>query len=192
MVRDRSMGQDIYEEGEYHLRRMEDAAADYNLLARWLTDPRVLEYYEGRDHPFPVERVMEHYAPRVLAEEGVIPCIMQYAGHPVGYLQFYAADPAEYQFEGRGKVYALDLFIGQPEYWGRGIGTQFIRLLLCYLFEEKGADWVILDPHTDNTRAIRAYEKSGFRKIKLLPRHEWHEGRYVDCWLMGIRWDQQV
>ena len=61
-----------------------------------------------------------------------------------------------------------------------------------HLFEAKGADWVILDPHVDNARAIRAYEKCGFRKIKLLPEHEWHEGKYVDCWLMGIRWDQQV
>jgi aminoglycoside 6'-N-acetyltransferase len=185
------MRQYIYEEGEYILRRMEDTAEDFSLLARWLTDPRVLAFYEGRDNPFPLERVKEKYAPRVLAEEGVTPCIMEYACHPVGYLQFYAADPAEYQFEGRGKVYALDLFIGEPEYWGRGIGTQFVRLLLCCLFEEKGADWVILDPHVDNGRAIRAYEKCGFRKIKLLAQHELHEGKYVDCWLMAIRWDQQ-
>lgn len=185
------MSQDIYQEGEYRLRRMEDTAADYNLLARWLTDPRVLEFYEGRDNPFPVEKVREKYAPRVLAVEGVVPCIMEYAGHAIGYLQFYLADPVEYQFEGRGRVYALDLFIGVPEYWGRGAGTQFVRLLLCHLFERQGADWVILDPHVDNARAIRAYEKCGFRKIKLLAQHELHEGRYVDCWLMGIHWDQQ-
>jgi len=185
------MGQDIYQEGEYYLRRMEDAASDYNLLARWLTDQRVLEFYEGRDNPFPVEKIQEKYAPRVLAVEGIVPCIMEYAGHAIGYLQFYIADPSEYQFEGQGKVYALDLFIGEPEYWGRGIGTQFVRLLLCHLFEENGADWVILDPHVDNARAIRAYEKCGFRKIKLLAQHEWNEGKYVDCWLMAIHWDQQ-
>ena len=185
------MAQDIFEEGEYYLRRMEDTAGDYSLLSRWLTDPRVLEFYEGRDNPFPLERVKEKYAPRVLANEGVVSCMMEYGCHPIGYLQFYVADPAEYQFEGRGKVYALDLFIGEPEYWGKGIGTQFVCLLLSYLFEIKDADWVIIDPHVDNARAIRAYEKCGFRKIKLLPRHEWHEGRYVDCWLMGIRWDEQ-
>lgn len=170
---------------------MDDTQADYALLARWLTDPRVLQCYEGRDNPFPLERVKEKYAPRVLAEEGVVPCIMQYECQPVGYLQFYVADPAEYHFDGRGKVYALDLFIGEPSLWGQGLGTQFVRLLLCYLFETKSADWVILDPHVDNTRAIRAYEKCGFRKIKVLPQHELHEGKQVDCWLMGIRWDQQ-
>ncbi|RPJ46129.1 MAG: N-acetyltransferase [Chloroflexi bacterium] len=184
------MTQNIFEEGEYCLRRMEDTPEDYALLARWLTDPRVLEYYEGRDNPFPLEKVKEKYAPRVLAAESVIPCIMEYECKPAGYLQFYPADSAEYQFDGHGNVYALDLFIGEPDLWGRGLGTQFVRLLLCYLFEQKDADWVILDPHGNNARAIRAYEKCGFRKLKVLPQHELHEGKWVDCWLMGIRWDQ--
>ncbi len=185
------MARDIFEEGEYCLRLMEDTEEDYALLARWLTDPRVLEYYEGRDHPFPLDKVKEKYSPRVLSAEGVAPCIMEYECQPVGYLQFYAADPAEYQFEMRGKIYALDLFIGDPSLWGHGLGTQFVRLLLCYLFENRNVDWVILDPHVDNIRAIRSYEKCGFRKLKLLPQHEQHEGKNVDCWLMGIRWDQQ-
>jgi aminoglycoside 6'-N-acetyltransferase len=170
---------------------MEDTADDYGWVARWLTEERVLAFYEGRDNPFPLDKVKQKYAPRVLAEEGVTPCIMEHECHPIGYLQFYPADPKEYQFDERGTIFALDLFIGEPDYWGRGLGTQFLRLLLCYLFEQRGADWVILDPHVDNARAIRSYEKCGFRKLKLLPQHELHEGKPVDCWLMGIRWDQQ-
>jgi aminoglycoside 6'-N-acetyltransferase len=170
---------------------MENTADDYSLLARWLTDERVLAFYEGRDNPFPVERVQAKYAPRVLAEEGITACILEYENWPVGYLQFYLAERSEYQFDGQGKVYALDLFIGEPDYWGKGFGTQFLILLLRYLFEQKGADWVILDPHFENQRAIRSYEKAGFRKIKILPKHELHEGKWVDCWLMAIRWDEQ-
>jgi aminoglycoside 6'-N-acetyltransferase len=185
------MAFDIFEEGRYCLRRMEDSQNDYDLMARWLTDPRVLAFYEGRDNPFPIERIREKYAPRILSTEGVVPCIMEYECRPIGYLQYYLADLDEYQFDGHGKVYALDLFIGEPEYWGHGHGTQIVRLLLSTLFEQFGADWVILDPHVDNLRAIRSYEKCGFRKIKLLTQHEWHEGTNVDCWLMGIRWDQQ-
>jgi aminoglycoside 6'-N-acetyltransferase len=184
------MARDIFVEGPYYLRRMADAPEDYAPLARWLTDPRVLEFYDGRDNPFPLERVKEKYSPRVLSEEGVIPCIMIFECKPVGYLQFYPAEPAEFQFDEHGKVWALDLFIGEPEYWGKGVGTQFIRLLLGYLFEQHGADWVIIDPHVDNERALRSYEKAGFRKLKLLPRYELHEGIMVDCWLMGVRWDQ--
>ena len=43
---------------------------------------------------------------------------------------------------------------------------------------------VILDPHQNNPRAVRAYQKAGFRIIKPLPAHELHEGVMEDCWLM--------
>lgn len=180
----------IFDEGEFCLRRMENAPEDYALLARWLSDERVLQYYEGRDHPFSVEDVRNKFAPRVLIEEGVTPCIMMYSGVPIGYLQFYRADVEEYSFDRHGNIWALDLFIGEPDYWGRGLGTRFLRLLLSYLFENMGADWVLIDPHVDNARAIASYEKAGFRKVKILPGHELHEGKRVDCWLMAVRWDQ--
>ncbi len=121
------------------------------------------------------------------AAKGETACILVYEGRPVGYLQFYPAEREEYAFEGEGVVYGLDLFIGEPEHWNQGLGTQYIQMLLRYLFETLQADWAILDPHIDNLRAIRVYEKCGFRKLKLLPEHERHEGRYVDCWLMATQ-----
>lgn len=57
--------------------------------------------------------------------------------------------------------------------------------MLEYLFDVKEARQVLIDPQVSNTRAIRCYEKCGFRKIKLLPRNELHEGEWRDCWLMG-------
>jgi aminoglycoside 6'-N-acetyltransferase len=177
----------IVSRGEYTIRRMNGEQGDFACMAGWLSDPRVLEFYEGRDRPFSLEMVRSSFDPVELDEDGVIATILEYQGQPAGYLQFYPTDGEEYQFTGMGTVYGLDLFIGEPELWGRGIGTAFVRLLLEYLFAVKNADWVILDPHIDNPRAIRAYEKSGFHRIKLLPRHEWHEGSYVDSWLMGVK-----
>ena len=39
----------------------------------------------------------------------------------------------------------------------------------------------------NNVRAIRAYQKSGFRIIEDLPEHEIHEGKKEDCYLMECR-----
>jgi len=47
-------------------------------------------------------------------------------------------------------------------------------------FRVKRARKVVLDPHVTKPRAIRCYEKWGFRKVKLLPRHELHEGERRD------------
>lgn len=53
-----------------------------------------------------------------------------------------------------------------------------------YLVENKQAGKVVMDPQTRNVRAIKCYENSGFKKVKILPKRELHEGEYQDCWLM--------
>ena len=80
----------------------------------------------------------------------------------------------------------MDQFIGEVDLWNRGLGTRAVLLLLTYLFRSEGARKVTLDPHADNFRAIRCYEKCGFRKVKLLPAHEMHEGANRDCWWMEV------
>jgi aminoglycoside 6'-N-acetyltransferase len=87
-------------------------------------------------------------------------------------------------------VYAIDLFIGETEYWNQGIGSRVISKLVDYLFNELNVQKVVVDPETWNTRAIHCYEKCGFVKVKLLPKHELHEGEYRDCWLMAINRDK--
>ena len=78
----------------------------------------------------------------------------------------------------------MDQFIGESTYWNKGVGTQLVSAMVAYLIEEKGADRIVMDPQTWNERAIRCYEKCGFKKVKLLPENELHEGEYRDCWLI--------
>ncbi|XGV99398.1 MAG: GNAT family N-acetyltransferase [Leptolyngbya sp. BL-A-14] len=172
------------------IRLMQDDMQDYQRMANWLTDTTVLEFYEGRDNPFPLARILEEYRLNVLAEENVIPCLILYQTEAIGYLQYYhltEADQQSYGGYGRGeglRLYAIDLFIGEPRCWNQGIGTKALSAALIYLFEHLQADKVLIDPHVSNTRTIRCYEKCGFIKVKQLPEHELHEGVYRDSWLM--------
>jgi aminoglycoside 6'-N-acetyltransferase len=177
----------LLERGAVAVRLMQDAPADYEQLAHWLTDERVLEFYEGRDNPFPLERIVEKYSPRVLGADDVTPCFILHEGRPVGYIQYYIHDEEEkreYGFGSMDTAYGMDMFIGAPELWNQGIGTQVVSLMRDYLFETLRADVLTLDPETWNTRAIRCYEKCGFRKTLLLLAHEMHEGKMQDSWLM--------
>jgi aminoglycoside 6'-N-acetyltransferase len=176
-------------QGDVALRLMRDQSSDYQLMARWLSDERVLAFYEGRDNPFPLERIVEKYSPRVLGAERVVPCFILYRAQPIGYMQYYPVgetDLHEYGLPAQAHTFGIDLFIGEPEFWNRGIGTQALRLLVAFLFDQRSADLVVIDPETWNTRAIRSYEKCGFRKLRILPRHELHEGECRDSWLMAI------
>ena len=62
-----------------------------------------------------------------------------------------------------------------------------MQTVLDFLKTVDNADAVILDPHKSNARAIRAYEKVGFKIIDELPEHELFEGERVDCYLMEFR-----
>ncbi|MEH2173270.1 GNAT family N-acetyltransferase [Nostoc sp.] len=162
------------------------------VLAKWLTNAKVLEFYEGRDNLFPLERIIETYKPMARGDEPIIPCLLYYQNIPIGYLQYCTLndlseiDRQLYHLEQTDCVYAIDLFIGETEYWNKGIGTKILSVVINYLFEQCQAHKIVIDPHADNYRAIRCYEKCGFVKVKLLPAHELHEGEYSDCWLMAI------
>lgn len=59
----------------------------------------------------------------------------------------------------------IDQSIGDPEMLGRGHGSAFIAQHVARLLGD-GAPCVVTDPHPDNARAIRAYEKAGFTRLR--------------------------
>jgi aminoglycoside 6'-N-acetyltransferase len=171
----------LFKNGHLKVRKLENN--DKSLLARWLSDPRVLEFYEGRDNSFDLEKVEKIFYP---PEDDEVRCIVEFDGNEIGYIQFYQLDDEtkkDYGYFGEN-VYGTDQFIGEIEYWNKGIGRLLVSSMVQFLTEEKNAERVVMDPQTRNTRAIRCYEKSGFKKVKILPKNELHEGEYRDCWLI--------
>lgn len=144
----------------------------------------VLEFYQGRDRALDPETARRDY----FSQQGpVTGCIVEWEGRSIGFVQFYPLDLSDkisFGYPLGERVFGMDQFIGEPAYWNHGIGTRLVTAVVDYLSNVKGASRIVVDPRTDNARAIRCYEKSGFRKIRMLPAHELHEGRLRDCWLM--------
>ena len=173
-------------DGTLRIRPMRDDPADYGLMSRWLSDERVLEWVYGRDQRFSHERAAEKWGPRARGEDAVRACIIMDQERAVGYMQYYpiAESPADYGLDDADGVFGVDMFIGEPELWDGGLGSGALRMLVAYLHSKAGARSIVIDPRVTNARAIRAYEKAGFRKVKMLHRHEFHEGAWQDNWLM--------
>ena len=171
------------ENGKISIRDFSES--DLPLILKWLTDDRVLEYYEDRDVRFTPETLSAHYLEELPDGFRVI---IEYGNVPVGYGQIYRLSGElfdEYGCPDDGSVvFAMDQFIGEPDCWNRGIGTAFLQMIASYLETCKAADRILLDPRKNNPRAVRAYQKAGFRIVKSLPAHEMHEGKREDCWLM--------
>jgi aminoglycoside 6'-N-acetyltransferase len=68
----------------------------------------------------------------------------------------------------------------------RGLGSDAIRTVARWLFDVRGHHRLTIDPAASNERAIRAYERVGFRRVGVMRRYErardrtWHEGLLMD------------
>ena len=159
-----------------------------------MTDPETMKYWEGMTVRFTYERVVEEY--RENLREQVWPCFIEYEGRAVGYCQFCTLDAAYFEVPQAGydafagpedAVFGIDMFLGETALRGRGLGTRALKLLLHALFDRYGADAVMIDPKTHNTRAIRCYRKAGFQDLFVVPSRELQDGVYHDSLIMGIR-----
>ncbi len=60
-----------------------------------------------------------------------------------------------------GLAITLDIFIGDPEYVGKGLATVVIREFLLSQFSKVSE--IFIDPEKTNARAVHVYQKAGFR-----------------------------
>jgi aminoglycoside 6'-N-acetyltransferase len=148
--------------------------ADLPLLAGWLAAPHVAEWWTDG-----VEASLAEIR-QAMDSIDTEPLVVELAGRPIAYLQSYdphLEDDHPYADQPFGTL-GIDLSIGPAEMVGIGHGSAIVKQFVEELFDE-GALRVIIDPHPDNSRAIRAYEKAGFREM------DRRSSRYGDVVLMA-------
>lgn len=132
---------------------------DLPTLRAWLNQPHVREWWGD-----PEKGIAEIEA--AMDDISTEPLIVKLDGKPVAYLQSYdphLEDDHPYADQPMGTL-GLDISIGAADLIGKGHGSAIIAQFAEELFAE-GAPRLVIDPHPDNARAIRAYEKAGFRHI---------------------------
>lgn len=80
----------------------------------------------------------------------------------------------------------LGIGLGERAYWGKGYGTDTVRVVLRYAFTELNLRRVTLGVFAYNARAIRAYEKAGFKVEGRLRQYLARDGQRYDMIIMGM------
>lgn len=93
---------------------------------------------------------------------------------------------ALHSIEWNNRAGQVSIGIGEPGYRGKGYGSDALRLVLRYAFDELNLERVGLDVISGNAAAIRAYERAGFRQEGALRRAVLRDGQRQDRLLMGI------
>lgn len=81
----------------------------------------------------------------------------------------------------------VGLGIGPREFWGRGYGSEAMRLILEYAFLEVNLERVTLTVFEYNQRAVRSYEKCGFQHEGRVRGRLFREGKRWDLLMMSVR-----
>ena len=101
------------------------------------------------------------------------PFVFSVDGEPMGYIQYWfigdhqnATWIADYPWlaELPSDTVGVDLSIGEPARLSQGLGSAVLQEFAERL-AGKGHRTIIIDPDLDNRRAVRAYEKAGFRPV---------------------------
>jgi len=80
----------------------------------------------------------------------------------------------------------VGIFLGEKSAWGKGYGREAMTLLLDYAFSLLNLDSVMLGAFAFNERAIRLYERLGFRTIGRRREARTIAGRKHDVVLMDM------
>lgn len=80
----------------------------------------------------------------------------------------------------------FSIVIGNPNYWGKGIGTQAGIKMLEHAFQNLNLHRVYLYVLTENQRAIRLYERMGLKSEGISRQAVFKNGRYLDLAVMAI------
>jgi RimJ/RimL family protein N-acetyltransferase len=127
-------------------------ATDFPLLLTWLSKEHVKQWWNDGDDT--LEKVALHYG----AEEPDVARFIlvestETGETPIGYFQYYIVSK---------EIIGIDQYIGEVDRINKGIGTAAITLFLKMIITKHKPQQIIIDPHPENKRAIRCYEKAGF------------------------------
>ena len=135
-----------------------DLAATY---ARWINDPEIKTrlMMSGLMTPETEEAYLEETMKASAGREPQAAAFTIYDrsdGEPIG-------TTALMEINWRHRRARFGIFLGERH--GQGLGTEATRLVLDWAFNLLGLANVLLEVLTDNERAIRAYERAGFKRL---------------------------
>ncbi|MGI8846124.1 MAG: GNAT family N-acetyltransferase [Thermoleophilaceae bacterium] len=131
--------------------------------------PNVADWWGPLEDDFPFE---EPTANRLAIVSG---------GDVVGMVQFTEENEPDYRNA------EVDIFL-DTKYHGRGLGTDTLLTLARHLIEQRGHHRLVLGANIDNARAIRCYEKAGFKRVGVtrLSGRDYRTGEYGDELFMEL------
>ncbi|HLG00361.1 MAG TPA: GNAT family protein [Acidimicrobiia bacterium] len=146
--------------------------ADVDAILDLLQSPGVAEWWPDAAREDVITKTVE-------GGGDTVGFVIEVEGAFAGFIQYWEEDDTAYRHAG------IDVALGAG-YRDRGVGTDAVRTMARHLLDDLGHHRVVIDPAAHNARAIRAYEKVGFKRVGVMRRYErgadgtWHDSLLMD------------
>lgn len=156
------------------------AMTDLDARTRWFADPEVTRYLPlAGKSSLPRESVEAYLASVITNDRPLLDFSIDHAdGRPIGSCSLRDFD--------RANRAELSLIIGERWAWGKGYGREAMRLLVDYGFQDLGLNTIWLVVRADNDRAVRLWERLGFRRDGVMRAAAYVDGVYYDKLIMSL------
>jgi aminoglycoside 6'-N-acetyltransferase len=148
------------------------AESDVDRIVELGADDEVRRWWRGLTREHVLEKARGD-------DEGAVVFAIVADGEVAGMIQYIEENDEEFRHA------SVDLFLG-AQYQDRGLGTDTVRTMVRHLIDDRGHHRLTIDPAAHNKRAIRAYEKAGFRRVGIMREYwldadgVWRDGLLLD------------
>lgn len=159
--RDHLAGPQTYSQ-QFSLRRV-DADRDLAVVHSWMNDPEVARFWRMA---WPLEQIADYLHGQDRNAHSTA-YLGELDGVPMSYWELYRADldPLARHYSARDHDAGLHLLLGPADCRGRGLAVDLLRAVSSWQLDaDLHAARVVAEPDVQNTRAIRAFERAGFRR----------------------------
>ena len=155
-------------------------AENLKAFMRWYSDPEVARLTRYHEAPLSNDEIQRFFYSRIMGSDFLAMAIHLRETHRlVGTCAFS-------QLDGDNGSTLYHITIGERDSWGQGFGSEATELMVDHAFTQLALHRVALTVFQFNARAIRAYEKCGF-KIEGRARDAiYRDGRFWDEIHMSI------
>jgi len=159
--------------------------SDLDALMTWVNDEEITRNL-GAPMIYPLPRAAEEKYLELNTHPGEPDCrwaIETLAGQYLGRISLMNIDWINRSAQ-------VGIVIGVKTFWGKGYGTDAMRVVLRFAFEKMNLHRVWLNVYDFNVRGIKSYEKCCFKHEGVQREYRFLDGRYHDSVLMGILEDE--
>lgn len=146
----------------------------------WLNDREVTKFLDSGVFPNNVDKMEEYYRNIALSPNNIMLAIIdKESDKHIGNIK---VGPINWVT----RVASLGIMIGDKEFWGKGCGTEAIRLVVDYAFTRLNLHKVTAGIAAIHQASIKAFQKAGFEIEGQAKSQFFLDGKYYESLYLGI------